>query len=214
MNEGYREVLSSIASSEPTPGGGSVAALSLAHAHSLAAMVSRLTLKSDKWSDGHEIANQIVEQSQARINESVLLADKDAAAFDAVMAAYRIPHSVTFEVGAAKEGNSTERSNAIRKATIEAALVPLETLISASELLHELLVLSRGCNGNALTDLASSAELAYTAARMAEMNVRINTEYAHGEDVDEIEHSANEAMGRCDAALEGVKTSFMSRLGW
>ena len=30
MNEGYMDVLRSIASSEPTPGGGSVAALSLA----------------------------------------------------------------------------------------------------------------------------------------------------------------------------------------
>jgi formiminotetrahydrofolate cyclodeaminase len=44
MNDGYSQVLSSIASSDPTPGGGSVAALSLAHAQSLAIMVSRLTL--------------------------------------------------------------------------------------------------------------------------------------------------------------------------
>ena len=35
MNDGYMDVLRSIASSKPTPGGGSVAALSLAHAHSL-----------------------------------------------------------------------------------------------------------------------------------------------------------------------------------
>ena len=46
MNDGYLKILNSIASSSPTPGGGSVAALSLAHAHSLSAMVSRLTLKS------------------------------------------------------------------------------------------------------------------------------------------------------------------------
>ena len=43
MNEGYMDILRSIASSEPTPGGGSVAALSLAHAHSLSLMVARLT---------------------------------------------------------------------------------------------------------------------------------------------------------------------------
>ena len=60
MNDGYREVLSSIASSEPTPGGGSVAALCLAHAHSLAAMVARLTMTSEKWSDGHEIASEVI----------------------------------------------------------------------------------------------------------------------------------------------------------
>ena len=86
MNEGYRDILNSIGSSRPTPGGGSVAALSLAHAHSLATMVSRLTLKSDKWSDGHEIANLIVQQSVDRIDDSISLAERDAAAFDAVMA--------------------------------------------------------------------------------------------------------------------------------
>jgi len=205
MNDGYREVLSSIASSEPTPGGGSVAAMCLAHAHSLAAMVARLTVASEKWSDGHEIASKVIEHSNDAIDDSLALADKDADAFDSVMAAYRIPKD---------EASMEFRKQAIREATIGAAIVPLETLVSASELLHELLKLSRGCNGNALTDLASSAELAHTSASMAEMNVRINTDYLDGEDVEEIEHSANEAMGRCDAALEDVRTSCMSRLGW
>ena len=35
MNEGYLQILNSISSSKPTPGGGSVAALTLAHGHSL-----------------------------------------------------------------------------------------------------------------------------------------------------------------------------------
>ena len=51
MNEGYMDVLRSVASSEPTPGGGSVAALSLAHAHSLSLMVARLTLAKEKGID-------------------------------------------------------------------------------------------------------------------------------------------------------------------
>ena len=205
MNHGYREVLSSIASSEPTPGGGSVAALCLAHAHSLAAMVARLTIASDKWSDGHAIASTVIEQSDVAIRDSLALADRDADAFDSVMSAYRMP----------KDDKSRQsRSDAIREATIGAARVPLETLISASELIHLLLDLSLACNRNALTDLASSAELAHTAARMAEMNVRVNTDYLEGEDVDEIEHRANEAMGRCNVALDDVRASFRSRLGW
>ena len=182
-----------------------MAALCLAHAHSLAAMVARLTVASEKWSDGHEIASEVIERSDEAISDSLALADRDADAFDSVMAAYRMPKN---------KGSRESRRQAIREATIGAAVVPLETLVSASELLHRLLELSRECNSNALTDLASSAELAHTAARMAEMNVRINTDYLDGEDVDEIEHSANEAMGRCDTALEDVRTSFMSRLGW
>ena len=87
-------------------------------------------------------------------------------------------------------------------------------MVCASELLNNLLELSSECNSNALTDLASSAELAHTAARMAEMNVRINTGYLEGEDIGEIENSANETMGRCDSTLEDVRASYMSRLGW
>ncbi len=176
MNDGYVEILNSIASSSPTPGGGSVAALSLAHAHSLAAMVSRLTLKSDKWSEGHNIANQIIEQSDAKLTESISLANMDAVAFDAVMAAYRIPKT---------DEGSTDRSNAIREATIGAALVPLETIKSSLNLLQQLLELSSVCNANALTDLAASGELAYSAAKIAQMNVKINTQYISGDDVDE-----------------------------
>ena len=205
MNDGYREVLSSIASSDPTPGGGSVAALCLAHAHSLAAMVARLTVASDKWSDGHAIASMVIEQSDEAIRNSLALADRDADAFESVMAAYRMPKD---------EASDQLRTQAIREATIGAARPPLETLFSASELIHQLLELSWACNKNALTDLASSAELAHTAARMAEMNVRVNTDYLEGEDVNEIDHSANDAMGRCNVALDDVRASFRSRLGW
>ena len=205
MNDGYREVLSSIASSDPTPGGGSVAALCLAHAHSLAAMVARLTVASDKWSDGHAIASMVIEQSDEAIRNSLALADRDADAFESVMAAYRMPKD---------EASDQLRTQAIREATIGAARPPLETLFSASELIHQLLELSRACNKNALTDLASSAELAHTAARMAEMNVRVNTDYLEGEDVNEIDHSANDAMRRCNVALDDVRASFRSRLGW
>ena len=64
MNDGYMDVLRSIASSEPTPGGGSVAALSLAHAHSLSLMVARLTLANEKWVEGHDAAKGSIELSE------------------------------------------------------------------------------------------------------------------------------------------------------
>ena len=85
MNEGYIAVLESIASSNPTPGGGTVAALTLAHAHSLAIMVSRLTVNSEKWADGHQIANTIISTSDEQISKALDLASADSLAFDAVM---------------------------------------------------------------------------------------------------------------------------------
>lgn len=205
MNRGYLEILDSISSSSPTPGGGSVAALSLAHAHSLAAMVSRLTLKSDKWSDGHEIANRMVQQSEERIHESISLADKDAAAFDAVMAAYRLPKD---------EEGSTTRSDSIREATIGAALVPLETMQAAHNLLNDLLELARVCNANALTDLAASGELAHSAAKIAQMNVKINTHYISGDDIDAIDHDARKSIEACEQTILDLHVSYTERLGW
>ena len=186
MNDGYLEILNSISSSSPTPGGGSVAALILAHAHSLAAMVARLTLKSEKWSDGHEIANLIVKQSEERIQEAILLADKDAASFDAV----------------------------IREATIGAALVPLETVQAAHNLLNDLLELSRCCNANALTDLAASGELAHSAAKIAQMNVKINTHYISGDDVDTIDYDTRKLIKDCEQIIIDLRVSYMERLGW
>ena len=205
MNDGYLDILNSIASSNPTPGGGSVAALSLAHAHSLATMVSRLTLKSDKWSDGHEIANHILQFSDKRIQNSISLADKDAEAFDAVMIAYRLPKG---------EDDSDSRSEAIREATMGAALAPLETINASLDLMNDLLELSRNCNANALTDLAASAELAHSAAKIAELNVMINTHYINGDDVDMIDHDTKLAISECDELGHALRAKYTERLGW
>ena len=205
MNDGYLHILNSIASSEPTPGGGSVAALSLAHAHSLAAMVSRLTLKSEKWSQGHSIANSIVDESESLIAASITLAKSDAAAFDAVMDAYRLPKD---------QSDSTMRAEAIREATIGAAIVPLQTVHASQELLERLLVLSKVCNANALTDLAASAELAHSAAKIAEMNIKINTHYISGNDVEQIDDDTRLSIIECNRLVSNVSAVCIERLGW
>ena len=130
MNNGYSEVLNSIGSSAPTPGGGSVAALSLAHAHSLALMVARLTVGKEKWADGHEAAEQVISDSIDGVDNAIWLAKSDAEAFDSVMLAYRMPKDTTDEKKA--------RSSAIREATIDAARAPLNTAFSARRLLSSL----------------------------------------------------------------------------
>ena len=176
MNEGYMDVLRSVASSEPTPGGGSVAALSLAHAHSLSLMVARLTLAKEKWVEGHDAAKAMIELSEPALEEAILLAISDSEAFESVMSAYRLPKET--------EDEKKQRSEEIRNATIGAALAPLNTASSAQKLLSNLEKQSASCNPNALTDLASASEMALSAAKIASLNVRINLEYIEGEDVD------------------------------
>ena len=206
MNEGYMDVLRSVASSEPTPGGGSVAALSLAHAHSLSLMVARLTLAKEKWEEGHDAAKASIEISEPALEEAILLAISDSEAFQSVMSAYRLPKET--------EDEKKQRSEEIRNATIGAALAPLNTASSAQKLLSNLEKQSASCNPNALTDLASASEMALSAAKIASLNVRINLEYIEGEDVDLLTSKINTAVERCKKSANIVELMVNKRLDW
>jgi len=206
MNDGYMDVLRSIASSEPTPGGGSVAALSLAHAHSLSLMVARLTLAKEKWVEGHDAAKATIELSEPALEEAILLAISDSEAFESVMSAYRLPKET--------EDEKKQRSEEIRNATIGAALAPLNTASSAQKLLSNLEKQSASCNPNALTDLASASEMALSAAKIASLNVRINLEYIEGEDVDLLTSKINTVVEQSIESANIVSTTVKKRLEW
>ena len=206
MNDGYMDVLRSIASSEPTPGGGSVAALSLAHAHSLSLMVARLTLAKEKWVEGHDAAKATIELSEPALEEAILLAISDSEAFESVMSAYRLPKET--------EDEKKQRSEEIRNATIGAALAPLNTASSAQKLLSNLEKQSASCNPNALTDLASASEMALSAVKIASLNVRINLEYIEGEDVDLLTSKINTAVEQSIKSANIVALMVNKRLEW
>ena len=206
MNEGYMDVLRSVASSEPTPGGGSVAALSLAHAHSLSLMVARLTLAKEKWEEGHDAAKASIEISEPALEEAILLAISDSEAFQSVMSAYRLPKET--------EDEKKQRSEEIRNATIGAALAPLNTASSAQKLLSNLEKQSAACNPNALTDLASASEMALSAAKIASLNVRINLEYIDGEEADLLNSKINTAVEQSIKSANIVEEMVNKRLEW
>jgi formiminotetrahydrofolate cyclodeaminase len=207
MNDGYSDVLSKIASSSPTPGGGSVAALALAHAHSLALMVSRLTLGKDKWSSGHSSASQVIDSSTKGLEHSLTLADKDALAFDSVMDSYRLPRG--------NDDQKIFRSESIISSTIFAASVPLEIMRASTKLSDSIIELSRTGNSNALTDLLASSELAHTSSRIASFNIRINLDSLS--DSDEKNRIFEEMEDLLILSMEKssqIKTIIMERLEW
>lgn len=206
MNDGYNEVLLSIGSADPTPGGGTVAALSLAHAHSLAMMVARLTDGKEKWSEGHEVARSVIIESQLGLVEAMRLAEIDAEAFDSVMSAYRLPRET--------EEQKVERKQSIRDATIGAAEAPLATASCAMELLSSLEGLCVSCNANALTDLASASELSLSAVKIAAMNVRINLDFIEGDDVDRLSSEIDKVVLKSTSSAEAIFLKVNERLDW
>ena len=207
LNDGYADVLSKISSSSPTPGGGSVAALTLAHAHALGMMVSRLTLGKEKWSEGHDFAAEVIESSTVGIERALLLSDEDASAFDAVIDSYNLPRD--------NDSQKSIRAEAIVSSTIKAALVPLKIMRASSDFLQSIIGLSKTGNANALTDLLASSELAHASSRIASYNVKINLDSL--DDTDEKKNISQEMEKLQKASLASsciIESTILERLKW
>ncbi len=159
-------LLAALASPSPTPGGGTAAAIAGAMGTSLLVMVAGLA-KSKNNTDEEKAAlaaaRAAIEPITARLTE---LADADAASFDAVMAAYRLPK--------ATDEDKSARTRAIQSALRGATEIPLETLRAcAAALDHSRAVIEHG-NPSAATDAGVAIGLLEAAAAGAAANVRIN----------------------------------------
>ena len=166
MDMTLRDFQSALASSSPTPGGGTAAAVALGQAASLTVMVCDLTLGNEKWSDGWAVAEAAQTVAIPLLNKAGELAQADSDAFDGVMDSFKLPKSTDAE--------KTERRDAIRKATLVAGEIPYETARSALALMKHLPELAKRGNGNAVSDVGVAGLLASAAAKGAVFNVEIN----------------------------------------
>ena len=166
MDLSVREFQAALASSSPTPGGGTAAAVSLGQAAALAVMVCDLTLGKEKWEGGWPTAEHVQALAIPMLNRAGVLASEDSDAFDAVMDSFGLPKSTDDEKDA--------RRTAIRSAMMTAASVPFETATLAMNLLQGLPELARLGNANAVTDVGVAGLLASAAAKGAVFNVEIN----------------------------------------
>jgi formiminotetrahydrofolate cyclodeaminase len=168
MDMTLREFQAALASSSPTPGGGTAAAVALGQAAALSVMVCDLTLGNEKWKEGWKIAEEVQFKAIPMLHQSGTLAKDDSDAFDGVMAGFGMPKST--------EDETHVRRQAIRNATLEAARVPFETARLAMELLVLLPELADKGNANAASDVGVAGLLASAAAKGAVFNVEINLE--------------------------------------
>jgi formiminotetrahydrofolate cyclodeaminase len=153
--------LDAVASSEPTPGGGSAAAYSGALAAALVAMIARTTIGKKKYAPVEARMKQIVYDAEACRVELEVCVSRDAAAFDALLAAIRAP----------KEG---QYSAAVEQAALQVTEVPLGTAKTALYVLELAIEVAANGNINALSDACSGASLANCAIFASGLNVKFN----------------------------------------
>jgi len=149
-------------------GGGTASCVAGAMAAGLAAMVARLSMgKKDMASPKHYEA--IADEAEALTAKLFNGGQIDAAAFDKVSAAYKLPKGTPEE--------KTSRSRAIQKAMVHAAEVPLENAEYCKRVLELKQSLEKRYNTNAASDLECAGHLATAGLKGCAANVRINLPY-------------------------------------
>ena len=160
------DFLARLGSEAPTPGGGTAAAVSGAMGAALAEMVAALTLSREKFADAHAAVRVIGEAAATARAELLRLAREDAEAYDAVVAARKLPKET--------ENDKAVRSAAIAAANRRATEVPMRTARVAVRLLASLPELVEKGNPSAASDAGTAALLLEGASVAALLNVGIN----------------------------------------
>lgn len=164
--ESLTAFIASVAAATPAPGGGSVAAHAGALAAALTQMVAGLTTGRKKYAAVDAEMREVGLRAAALVNELSTLVVKDADAYGDVSAAYKLPSE--------PEDAATARNQAITKALLGAAKMPLQTARACAQVAELAAIVAQKGNANAISDAGVAALLAEAACRGAVYNVRIN----------------------------------------
>ena len=185
-----------LAAPTATPGGGSAGAYAGAMGAALVAMVAGVTIGKKKYAAVEAQMQAIRVMAESLRKKLTQAVDDDAAAFEAVMGAFRLPKATDEE--------QTKRSAAIQVATLNAAHVPLNVAKDVVKVMELALKCAREANTNAISDAMSGFVMARAALMVAGYNVKINlhslAEKSVGEkmleELREIEAKADELEGQ------------------
>jgi formiminotetrahydrofolate cyclodeaminase len=158
--------LDALASPEPTPGGGTAAAMAGAMGASLLMMVAGLA-KSRTGADEERVALAEARAALSSVRDRfAALADADSEAYNQVLSAYRLPKQT--------EADKSARQAAVQLALTAATTAPLDTLRAAREAMRLAHVVAEHGNPNATSDVGVALGLVQAAADGAVANVRVN----------------------------------------
>jgi len=198
--------LDDLASGNPTPGGGSAAAIVGAMGAALVSMVCNVTI-GKKGCEGVEgEMRAILHESEKVRRRLTAMVGEDIAAFESIMAAYKLP-------------KATDEDKAARAAAIQAGLRrATEVPLDCARVCSEVIALSRraGEHGylNVISDAGVGVLAGFTGLRGAALNVFINAPalkdraFAQAATAD-----LGQLLERCAAESEAVYALVRDRLG-
>lgn len=160
------DLLAAFRASDPTPGGGSAAALSGATGASLLTMVAGLPKPLAATVEDIERLHAAGARCSDLAVRLETLIDRDSEAYDVVIAAYRLPK--------ATDDEQAIRSGRIQEALRAAIEAPLDIMRACRSGIEQAAIVARLANRNASSDVQVGLELLAAGLRGARLNVQIN----------------------------------------
>ena len=158
--------LDELASGNPTPGGGSTAAIMGAMGAALVSMVCNVTIGKKGYEAVEAEMRAILQESESVRRRLMGMVAEDIAAFDSILAAYKMPKTA--------EEDKAARGAAIQACLRRATEVPLD----CARVCAEVIALSRRASErgylNVISDGGVGVLAGFTGLRSAALNVYIN----------------------------------------
>jgi len=201
-----KDFLEKVASSDPTPGGGSVAAMNVASACSCALLMANVTLGKEKFVTVQNEVQKVVLELEEIKRDSLVLMDRDREAYDAVVAAFKMKKDTDAE----KEA----RKKAIFKANLVATEVPIrisETALRAQKIILRLTEIG---NRNAISDSLTGLFTAYAGSISSIGVAKLNLAgtWADPETKANLITKVKALEAETEASLEGIRKTMTANL--
>ena len=198
--------LDALASGAPTPGGGGAAAVMGAMGAALVSMVANLTI-GKKGHEAHEAEMRtLLADSEALRRRLAAMVAEDAAAFDSLMAAYKLPK--------ASDDEKAARSAAIQAGLKAATLAPLACARASAEAVRLAARSVERGNVNVISDVGVGVLSSLAALRSAALNVHINAPQIQDRAFsDKVLTELEALLAECGPLADQVHTRVKARMG-
>lgn len=196
-------------SGNPTPGGGSVAALAGSLGAALTQMVGNLTFDKERYNQLNDDSKRQIQDNFKVLEEKMKtlleIVDEDSKAFDGVIEAFKMPKET--------DGDKGARTMAIQEGYKHALEVPLRCANECLEVLELQIEFANHGNINAITDVGVGALMAYSGLEGALLNVRINLKSIKDQEYKtKIRREMNTILGKGNKVKEDVLEIVYKRL--
>ncbi|MEN6634281.1 MAG: cyclodeaminase/cyclohydrolase family protein [Clostridiaceae bacterium] len=195
-----------LSSKAPIPGGGGASALVGALSGALTHMVAALTVGKPKYASVELEMQELLVQTEHLTNRFLALMDEDAASFEPLAQAYRLPKETDEE--------KAEKARVMEDALKSAVQPPLEIMETCARALPLIALCAEKGSVVAVSDAGVAASLCRAALEGASLNVFINTQGMQDKDyASSLNQRAHELLTQYGAEAERIFREVSARLG-